>query len=1371
MTSRSSLFNAEDGGLENFESEANNSKCQLSKKQILAIAISAAVVVVLVIIIGAVVGSKSKKKKDDDDNNIGEPNITDIPQITEPGSPDAVYTPKYKVISNVPFFGEIISEQKRKRPVEGEHHEGLSQNFPQYGSNLNSVLGNDQQKVDLRNKLIEEACYLAAYGTQSANQGALTDEKYTWMNESGYLFQGTVHEPKESVQRYTTRTTRKMIKSDDHQRRLYKHKASIGHYYGNVEENEKGVIKKLIISPRGYNSYSVTGLYAPAGEVIKIEVSKADMDSLTNGITFHIGQALYNGQANNIWTQKNSMPRFPIVLNTMTINKNTSKLDSNTNTYIGYIGSFIGGPIYVRNLPIPITLTISGAVVYPHFILGVTTPEMFEESLKSSVPYFDLEVWNYGVLHSGPKRFVRSFEYDYIYNAATLWDKVALVTTYNNKQGVVFLYDPFVAAGAAVAFPGRSSVNCPASWMTSGLDYNSIVTVGTWGNFHEYHHNFQGYGVGNGGEVTNNGLNLVSYALFTKISSNRGIGNYGAQGLDHWTSYTSSVFALNEVLKIKYSDQSPNNGNQGLALYACLLHNFGPDAYIKVKGAGGGQGYLIYMNNWQKITHNNMYYYFNELLGGTGISDNADPKYPTFVPIGCIYQTGRSYLYYNEKTEKYEKRYFKSMMPFVIPYGMEFIVDLSKYTLEDNQYKSGSIHLPTNPDKTERFTYKIKHITQPQNGQIEKIDELHYRYKPGSDLDSGEIIVTLEIKDYKNLLTVDDIDLTIAFEQSHETLKTTLERTIYTYDQSNMYHSADDAYNNGFSGYNNKLDKIAHSNPTQNCNTDIWHLPDTEENHNKHPNGPDYYFLQDNMVEIVDGKLYFERNSKYRIYLRGRKNLAVYYSLDGKTYDLGATITETYTDSHQFKPDKPNTYFDAEYLENSTVIVTTYQGSEKTHTYQLSPDKNNDIRNWLYVKEVLIDQASERSYIGLGYKEWVIATFTMITTYFDVLGNELSSSDDPNIDVIWTNYSNNRGEIVAYRKTYANISKEAERYKPGKNGELVSINELEFTQLTEEKLTAPTTTPSYANAYRTTYQFPNNKQFTTDYFYTRTYGYSYRGDPEISKTWDERVKLVGTNFIAESDTYRIENLFREGFDNYIHPNADTVKGTYFAIDMGEEVSAISITFHGRTDRAANTAQQGFPKNFSLYISNDNAVYTKVGDFSNTDPNGNNVERSVTVNLGKKISFRYINITIDSSYSNTGRIILSCIKFTYNFALAANDNNVIVIGDKAICYGAWENKVAFSTFGSVFVGKAGSKIVFQFKGTRLGILSNTRFQSNYQVYIDGNIVNSIDVVKLTSEYGITYISEELNNGNHNVEVICTGEANFGCFTYYTDPFYN
>ncbi|MDE6690721.1 MAG: M60 family metallopeptidase, partial [Clostridia bacterium] len=531
------------------------------------------------------------------------------------------------------------------------------------------------------------------------------------MDENGYLYKKDGSKPDAGVPE-----------------RLYKHTGSIGLYGGNVADNEPAVVKSLTLRKRSYSSYySVTGLYAPAGEVIKIQMTAEDMNS-TGGITVHIGQALYNGQANNIWEQR-GFNRMPVILNTMNITKETATYDAGTGIWTGYVGSFLGGPIYIRDETCTFSVTISGGVNYAHFILGVTTEEEYAEYSKSSAPYFDLEVWDRGVLHSGPKRAAQSYSYNDLYKAAVLWEKIALVTTSVSNQGIVFLYDPFVAAGAAVAFPGRRSVNCPEDWMAGSLNYESFVTYGSWGNMHEYHHNFQDYGVGDTGEVTNNGLNLVSYSLFTKVSAARQMGNFGAAGLSGWNTYTSAPWALNRV------NNNQIGGTDGLAVYATLLHNFGQDAYIKARGAWGS----AYYDKWANITHQDMSYYAEAVssYGGNYTPSQAvkDANYPLFVPVSSVYQTGRTYSYDGETRE------ITTMQPYVIPHGQTFTVDLNPYTAPGRQYSGGSIVIGNG------FEYTVKNVKADGiNGTFKKTDKANvYTYTPNSQMRSGKIYVTLGI--------------------------------------------------------------------------------------------------------------------------------------------------------------------------------------------------------------------------------------------------------------------------------------------------------------------------------------------------------------------------------------------------------------------------------------------------------------------------------------------------------------------------------------------------------------------------------------------------------------------------------------------------
>ncbi|MDE7454899.1 MAG: M60 family metallopeptidase, partial [Clostridia bacterium] len=897
---------------------------------------------------------------------------------------------QYASAQSVGYYAETLGTVERNKPVEGVHDEGLSA-YPTYGKTLNSVIGAEESKVAARSALVKESEYLCAWGTAGANNGgAQTPDKYTLMDKDGYLYQIKNGELTHAVN------------SQGDYRQLYKHTASVGLYLGNVDDNEPGIIKRITLQPRGYTSYNVTGVYAPAGEVIKIEISGADMNA-TGGIVVYIGQALYNGQSNNIWPEKNQMQRMPNILNTMAVTKQTSTYDEATDTYTAYVGSFMGGPIYIANEGVTFTATISGGVTYSHFILGYTTPQEFEQNAQSSAPYFDLEVRSYGVLHSGPKNYAK-FSCDDLYKVAVLWEKVALVSTTNSSQGIVFIYDPFVAAGAAVAFPGRSSVNCPTGWMSSALNYKSIVSGGSWGNFHEYHHNFQNYGVGNGGEVTNNGMTLVSYSLFTKISSARGMGNYGASGMGDWNRYTSATWALEQTLKISRGE-SPENGKQGLALYATLLHNFGPDNYIQAKviqqkTGAYGQNYAGYMQAWQDTTYYNMTYFFNDILGGEVSESLGKSNYPMFVPAASVYQTGRGILTANGSTE-----YIQTMQPYVIPFGDDFTIDLRQYSAPGGQYAQGSIILP------DGFTYTVKNVTQPENGgSITDNGDGTYTYKPNKqNLNSGKIIVTLEVTKDDGAFEVDDIELVLGFEQTHEKNKTVLNRIIYTYDPSKMYTDAEQAYKADFKGYAT-VENIAHSNPTQNANTDIWFVPDTEAGHSRFPNALDFQIAKNNTITVLEGKLYFGDEGRYRIYLRGRTNCAVYYSKDGANYTLGATIKDLpASNSDKFRPNDPNSYFDVDMEKES----------------------------WLYFKEVLItERATEggTSYIGLGVEQWQVPMFTIQTTtddkgnevtkYFNYLGIEVSAAEANRTDPIEPASNKQPAYAGAYRSDYEKINNE-----------------------------------------------------------------------------------------------------------------------------------------------------------------------------------------------------------------------------------------------------------------------------------------------------------------------------------------------------------
>ncbi len=840
------------------------------------------------------------------------------------------YDRPYMSTTEVGFAAEYLGEVERNIPTEMKDG-GLEQGYPKYG--YTQKLTQEQKQA-----VIAESWQLCSIDTRIGSDG-YPKNTFNAMDKDGNLILNGVATGK----------------------KLYKHSASVGMYMGDVDNNEPAISKNIYIRPRHSNSYSLTGMFAPAGEVIKIEMSEEDMDA-TGGILVHIGQALYNKKANNIWPAKN-INRMPVILNSMKVNKSTATYDENTKTYTAYVGSFLGGPIYIHNTSVATNVKVSGGVRYTHFIHGYTTEEEFKENAKSSAPYFDLEVWDGGVLHSGPKSCAGISTYEEAKKAGVLWEKISLVSNYARKkrEGIVFLYDPFVAAGAAVAFPSQQSVNCPAGWMSGSLKVDSFIKTGAWGNMHEYNHNFQGFGVGNGGEVTNNALNLLEYSWFTHISSARNITSYGGGGLSGWNCYTSATWAADQVINGRYS-----NGKQGLAIYANLLHNFGQEAYVEMIRNSGGQSYDTWFNACMNTTHNDMTYYYKDLIGynvSQSVLDNAKSKnYPLFIPMASVYQTGRSYVYDGEK------KYFNTQQPYVIKYGEEFEIDLSKYTVDSaGMYQIGSVVIP------DRFSYTVKSVTAQDklNGSITKKDDLHYIFKPNKEIKSGKIIATLEVKDTQGVYTnIDEVDLILEFEQSHEMNKNVVERTTYTYAAGAGYTDAVAAYDAGYAGYTDKVEGDS-INKVQNSNTDVWY---TNKNGDNCP---------ENGIVEVRGKLHVGADGKYRIALRGRWNIALYIKVnDEENYRLVAS-SKTATDTDINNKNLPHVDLDF---------------------------KKDD---WVYFKEVMVTSTvgNRASFIGLAFNK-----FEDATPLFDENG-EIIGEVDGDVDLSYA---------VGYRESYESINKDFE---------------------------------------------------------------------------------------------------------------------------------------------------------------------------------------------------------------------------------------------------------------------------------------------------------------------------------------------------------
>lgn len=356
------------------------------------IAIIISVVLTIGISFSALSGCSSKPQQPESAGETEQPG-------EESGYPTELFDAGIYNPTKVGYSAEYLGTTDRRLP---EVLDGGLERYPQYGVTLSNATAEEKSAI-----LSENASLCASAST------------YDGMDADGNLY----------------------LNGAATGNKLYKHSASVGLYEGDVSDDEPAIIKRITMQARPTGNH-LTGLYAPAGEVVKIELSEADL-AKTGGLKIHIGQILQNGQANNIWAARD-FNRMPVIVNSMTASETTS-----------YVGSYLGGPIYVQpvNAGVKFTVTISGAVPYSHYIHGYTTKEEFEEYKNSSAPYFDLEVWDDAVRHSGPKARATQFDYEQLTDAAVLWDKISRVSNQvpsgsTASIGITFLYDPFVAGEA-----------------------------------------------------------------------------------------------------------------------------------------------------------------------------------------------------------------------------------------------------------------------------------------------------------------------------------------------------------------------------------------------------------------------------------------------------------------------------------------------------------------------------------------------------------------------------------------------------------------------------------------------------------------------------------------------------------------------------------------------------------------------------------------------------------------------------------------------------------------------------------------------------------------------------------------------------------
>ncbi len=650
-----------------------------------------------------------------------------------------LYNSSYDSLTTVGMTYEILGNVSRKKPTVSN---GGLDNYPLY-----NTAGISDQTI--KNNILEENISLLPSSTT-----------FNSLDKDGNL----------------------LLDGANTGRKLYKHSASIGLYGNNqlsdrslsdVSDNEKAVIKKITVyKNKPLNNY-ITGLYAPAGEVIKVEISEQDLAACGGSITIYIGLTTSRNHANNLGdVAYNRMPRLQSAF-TIT-------------SPVSYVGSFFGGPIYVasRN-PANFSTTISGAVEYLHYIDGITTKAEFERLKNTSAPYFDAETYDLGVRFSGPRYTIFPHAYDTGYTELTydnfvrainLWENINILSNNVPKghygfSNITMFYDAYIPmkGASAVAIVGTDVSYLPISWMRLSLDYDSFMVNGAWGPIHEFNHHFQKFGANdNNNEVTNNALNYCEYILLTHVTELR---NY--QNLSHGLGLDSH-YGIEYYNKYKDTNTKLNTENG----YGLLIQNIGPDAMIRVaqnQGLSTANKFTT-PDEFYKALCNTLHMDFTYLirdlwhleLTESLIEEYQAKNYPTYIPIGSYYSSSFKYLDANNNILLESNH----ALPYIC--SDDFTFDL----VSDINTISG-------------YSITINKITNPKHGKLTLLDNGFYNYKStDGQIDSFVVGVTITKGSFRQY-----VEITYEFNP----INTGVEQKTYKFD-TDVYNKIEDAISNDFAG-------------------------------------------------------------------------------------------------------------------------------------------------------------------------------------------------------------------------------------------------------------------------------------------------------------------------------------------------------------------------------------------------------------------------------------------------------------------------------------------------------------------------------------------------------------------------------------------
>lgn len=521
---------------------------------------------------------------------------------------------------------------------------------------------------------------------------------------------------------------------------LKKHIAADGQFYGTVPDDALGVEKKVYINTNSKGLHSLA-VYVPAGEIATVKLNDEALSYAKKGkVKVAVGMTMID--ATSYGSNSNNENRMPYLGKVFNVSEQEIK-----------VGTPFGGMVYIdidSSVPsgLKFEVDVKGVVDAPYFDLGKTTNEEWEIAKKA--PGVFAEIRTPYLRFVVPSKFIR--ETKNIEEALKFWtNTVSLSATIMNKLDrttpMTLTFDQYITVGIAYATVGWWTCNLPPSWATNALDFNSLVSDGSWGLIHEINHHYQsrhsGYddnwGLGpEFSEITNNALSTLSYILYTNIAEYR-----DENGTYDWNKVADPYSSLKQQI---YEGKAYYNGipNIGNFMFSAFAHEIGPVNFANVVKStyDGGTINGIYLEPYD---------YQGENSGKLTRNDRYDDMAYRFCVAG-----GRDYTWYiknelrwplrEETVQKIKNLGYEEFIPVQTVYGVgevgretgrAFYVPSSGYTFDFEK------SLVSPGDVT------VVDVSKPKYGTLTKRSDGKYDYETNPSMPENEkdqFILTVNVK-------------------------------------------------------------------------------------------------------------------------------------------------------------------------------------------------------------------------------------------------------------------------------------------------------------------------------------------------------------------------------------------------------------------------------------------------------------------------------------------------------------------------------------------------------------------------------------------------------------------------------------------------